>query len=323
MKFLHEDQQPHFREYLVILVIAVAGTLLVSGLVEGYVAYREHRVALARLQRESARSTATTVQSYFDQVVRQIRWTNPLPLPGTAVTLEMRRDEFLRALRQMPEVHALTYLDASGRAVLSPSGLFDYGIPVAYEVAFREAKALDVYYGPYRFESSWIVAVADPRRDGGVTVGEVGLKFLWDVVSRVGLGQGGLAYIVDSDGRLVAHPEVGLVLRGTDFSSLPQVQAMLAAPPRRSQEDDGVILGRDFQGRAVLTTAVALDPPGWLLFVEQPHEEALAPVYGTMLRTACLLVVGVGAAIVVSLVLARRRATIPPQVLVQATEVIQ
>src|SRR5688500_13422199 len=84
MKFVHKDQEPHFREYLVILVIATAGTLLASGLVESYVAYREHMVARARWQRESARSTAATVQSYFDQVVRQIRWTNPLPPPGTA-----------------------------------------------------------------------------------------------------------------------------------------------------------------------------------------------------------------------------------------------
>ena len=61
---------------------------------------------------------------------------------------------------------------------------------------------------------------------GGVTAAEVNLKFVWDVVSRIKIGDAGLAYVVDSTGTLIAHPDISLVLKKTDLSALPQVAAL-------------------------------------------------------------------------------------------------
>jgi hypothetical protein len=36
--------------------------------------------------------------------------------------------------------------------------------------------------------------------------------------------------LVDAEGRLIAHPDISMVLRNTDLSGLPQVQAARAAP---------------------------------------------------------------------------------------------
>ena len=47
-------------------------------------------------------------------------------------------------------------------------------------------------------------------------------------------------------------------------------------------------------------------PLGWLVFVEVPLREAFAPLYGAALRTALLLLVGLAAATLVALLLARR-----------------
>ena len=33
--------------------------------------------------------------------------------------------------------------------------------------------------------------------EAGITVAEVNLKFIWDVISRIKIGQKGLAYVVD------------------------------------------------------------------------------------------------------------------------------
>ena len=57
---------------------------------------------------------------------------------------------------------------------------------------------------------------------------EVNLKLIWDVVSQIKVGKDGYAYVVDRQGRLVAHPDISLVLRGTDMKRLPQVAAALA-----------------------------------------------------------------------------------------------
>ena len=55
------------------------------------------------------------------------------------------------------------------------------------------------------------------------------LKFIWDVVSQIKVGERGRAYVVDAQGRLIAHPDISLVLRNTDLSHLAQVQAARAS----------------------------------------------------------------------------------------------
>jgi hypothetical protein len=39
------------------------------------------------------------------------------------------------------------------------------------------------------------------------------------------VGERGHAYVVDAQGRLIAHPDISLVLRNTDMSRLAQVNA--------------------------------------------------------------------------------------------------
>ena len=99
--------------------------------------------------------------------------------------------------------------------------------------AFIEAKAHKVYYGPVYFrkgsEPYLTMAVSHGGR-GGVTVADVNLKLIWDVVSQIRIGRNGYAYVIDRQGRLVAHPDISLVLRGTDMSKLAQVEEVLKSP---------------------------------------------------------------------------------------------
>ena len=62
------------------------------------------------------------------------------------------------------------------------------------------------------------LAIAEVGSNSGVLMAEVNLKFIWDVVTRIRVGQTGRAYVVDADGTLIAHPDISLVLRKTDFS---------------------------------------------------------------------------------------------------------
>ena len=69
------------------------------------------------------------------------------------------------------------------------------------------------------------LTLAGTRRDAGVSIAEVNLKLIWDVVSKIKVGKHGQAYVVDAQGRLIAHPDISLVLRKTDMTRLAQVQA--------------------------------------------------------------------------------------------------
>ena len=86
---------------------------------------------------------------------------------------------------------------------------------------------MGAYYGPVYFrkesEPYMTLAVRGSGKKGDVTIAEINLKFIRDVISGIRVGREGYAYVVDAEGRLVAHPDLALVLRKTDLSSLPQV----------------------------------------------------------------------------------------------------
>jgi signal transduction histidine kinase/HAMP domain-containing protein len=150
------------------------------------------------------------------------------------------------------------------------------------------------------------VAMAREGKKAGVTVAENNLKLIWDVITALKIGEGGYAYVVDGRGRLIAHPDISLVLRDTDLSKLPQVADALATAPGSRGDAAAATLAKDLSGRNVLTAHAAIAPVGWRVFVEVPLAEAFAPLYGAFLRTAGLLLFGLIAATLVALVIARR-----------------
>src|SRR5262245_23160001 len=146
------------------------------------------------------------------------------------------------------------------------------------------------------------LAIAGTRRDAGVSVAEVNLKLIWDVVSQIKVGERGHAYVVDAQGRLIAHPDISLVLRNTDMSKLAQVRAARAGanPAETVQEADNI------EGREVLTAYAPVAPLGWLMFVELPAGEAYAPLYAALQRLAFVLLAALAFAVLAGMFLARR-----------------
>jgi HAMP domain-containing protein len=161
-----------------------------------------------------------------------------------------------------------------------------------------------VYYGPVYFRKGTepYMTIARPAGSGGgVTAAEVNLKFVWDVVSQIKIGTGtaGLAYVVDADGVLIAHPDISLVLKKSDLSALPQVAALLrpgGGPPP---------VARDLKGEEVFAANAPIQRLRWTVFVESPRTEAFAPLYATLQRTSLLLVLALLISIAASFFLAR------------------
>src|SRR5262249_40995745 len=138
------------------------------------------------------------------------------------------------------------------------------------EPKFVGAVARKVYYGPVYFrresEPYMTLALAGTRRDAGVRGAEVKLQLIWEGVSEIKVGQRGQAYVVDAQGRLIAHPDISLVLRNTDLTRLAQVQAARASGAGGATEQ--LQTADDIQGRRVLTAFAHVAPLSWLVFVE-------------------------------------------------------
>jgi len=300
-----------FRKYVVLFVVLVSGALIVSGALEIYFSYQENKVALAQLQREKAQAAADRIEQFVKEIERQIGWTTHPQLVTGKAALEQRRMDYFRLQRQVPAVTEVSQLDATGREQLRVSRLaMDMAgsqADFSKDPRFLEAREGRTYFSPvyFRKESEPYMTVALASGKGaGVTVAEVNLKFIWDVVSQIKIGKAGHAFVVDSNGQLIAHPDISLVLKKSDVSLLEHVRAARSATgPADAQ---GVVIAKDLQGRQVLTAFASISPLRWLVFVEQPLVEAFEGIRASILRAAVLILLGVAFSVLASTLLARR-----------------
>ena len=286
-----------------------ASRSLINGLLEVWGSYREHKTALIRIQHEQAEAAATKISQFIKEIENQVGWTTQLL--WSAETIEQRRFDALRLLRQVPAITELAQVDASGKEQLRVSRLamdvLGSGVDLSNEPKFTEAVKNKVYYGPVYFrresEPYMTLSLAGTRRDAGVSIAEVNLKLIWDVVSRIKVGERGQAYVVDRRGRLIAHPDISLVLRNTDMTRLAQVQA---AQRGTAASEDEIPTATDLQGRTVLTAFAPVAPLGWTVFVELPVGEAYQPLMASIQRSALVLLAALCLAAVAGIFLARR-----------------
>ena len=74
-------------------------------------------------------------------------------------------------------------------------------------------------------------------------------------------------------------------------------------------KSEPVNFGKDSTGRSVLTAGASIPRTNWYVFFEQPLNQALAPVYGLLYRTAWLLAGGILLAVLAGILLARQLVT--------------
>jgi len=296
-----------FRKYLLLILTLVTGALLTSGAISVYFSYQEIKTALSNLQHEKAVAAASRIEQYIHQIEQQLAYA---ALPQLdAADVELRRIEFLKLLRQAPEVTDISQLDASGREQIAVSRLgmdnVNSGKDRSQEPAFREARRGKPWFGPVYFrketEPYMTIAIRSGSDAGPVTVAEVNLKFIWEVVSRIKIGDKGKAYVVDRNGFLIADPDIGLVLRKTDLSNLPHVKAANGAHDAGAE----AMLSTDLAGTQVLTSVATIEPLAWSVFVEQPVAEVYEKLNSSILRTGLLLLAGLVISALAALALAR------------------
>jgi signal transduction histidine kinase/CheY-like chemotaxis protein len=302
-----------FTKYVALFVAVVCIALVSNGVFDVLFYYQEHKASLIRIQREQAEAAAAKIGQFIKEIESQLGWTTQLP--WSAGSIEQRRFDALRLLRQVPAITELAQLDATGKERLRVSRLamdvVASGADLSNDPKFTEAVARKVYYGPVYFrresEPYMTLAIAGTRRDAGVSVAEVNLKLIWDVVSQIKVGERGHAYVVDAQGRLIAHPDISLVLRNTDMSKLAQVRAARAsASGGEDAAASPVQESENIEGRKVLTAYARVAPLGWLMFVELPAEEAYAPLYAALKRLGFVLLAALCIAVLAGMFLAGR-----------------
>ena len=303
------------RDYFLISLVLISGGLITSGLVELYFRYRESSSDLVRLQQEITSGAASKIEQFVQEIERTTRGaTKSRDITEKGLSPEYQF-ELRRLLVIAPAITEAMAIDSDGIARVAVSR-FTSILPQGKKIdsalpALESAKNGQSYFSPVYFyrdsEPYMTIAVPIERYAGrviGVLQAQVNLKYVWDLVSKLKVGAGGYAYAIGHDGDLIAHPDISLVLQRRNIAHLNQVRSALES--KTDAERPTWTIARNLGGQEVFSSWAPILSLGWAVVVEQPVAEIYGPLYATLFRTSGFLLLGLGMALVASLLVARR-----------------
>ena len=245
-----------FRKYLLVLFMAVAIPLAINGIVEAWFGYRDQQARLDQLLGVQATAAAAEIHDFIYGITNQLGWL--VQVPWSDEPDEQRRTEALRLFRQAPAIVSLALLDNRGleRLYVSRIGLnrIESRTDRSADPAVIGARSAQVWFSDVSYhrgsEPHLTVAVVGNRPSVGVVIAEVNLKLIWDVISAIKVGKTGFAFVLDRPGRLIAHPDISLVLRGAE-----------GQPPGRSAPYATQSVRREPASRQAGMSAAVMLPP--------------------------------------------------------------
>ena len=212
---------PIATRYTALVVALLSVALIASGALELWASHRDRHAALMALQQEKAQAAALAVSRFIDDVRRNLDWITLAALPDSAESLQQRRLDALKLLRQQPALTSVALLDMNGRERLRVSRIepdrLASDLDRSAEPGFIAARAGRTHFGDVTFaqqtEPYTTIAAPAAARDGAVVLADVNLKFVRDVVADIAVGTTGYAYVVDARARLVSHRDLSRVLQ--------------------------------------------------------------------------------------------------------------
>ncbi|RJR19241.1 MAG: HAMP domain-containing protein [Nitrospiraceae bacterium] len=199
----------------------------------------------------------------------------------------------------------LTLIDALGQelaresrtSIITPDELVSRATSEEFTAPLSSRKT---YFGPVFIDGKTgvpvmllSVPVIDVRSDTvrGVLVAEMKMKFMWDIVDKINVGESGLVYIVDTTGRVIVHPNPSVVLKETYYDVNIR---------------SGTGTGLD-GGKAVLThDTLQLGNRHLHVMTEVPLEIALRNTYTSLLTIFVFLVLALTGSIYLGFIIVRK-----------------
>jgi signal transduction histidine kinase len=143
---------------------------------------------------------------------------------------------------------------------------------------FYKAVSGGIYISDVNFSNDrhpYIIVSAPAQDRAGVMIAKMDFDLMWEWISAIKVGREGHAFVVDSRGNLIAHPEPERVFAHSDFSKLPVVKDFL---DKRLSSTDRWSEYRDERGKKVVALYQALDKLGWAVVTQIPASEVYMPI---------------------------------------------
>ncbi len=237
-------------------------------------------------QQRIAQDAANTVSSFIQEKFSVLETTARLANPASSSRPEQ---ELLlqKLLGLQPAFRQLALLDAQYQELAQASRFRQTARhltdrlegEVLTGIRRQQRYISPVYVDPVSSEPLVImsVPVSNVLRDfQGTLAAEVNLRFMWELVDQIEVGQTGYAYVVDDQGNLLAFNDTSRVLLGENVGQISKVNEFVSNPS--STELKGVDSFTGINRTSVVGTYVPLGTPRWAVLTELPWEEAYQEV---------------------------------------------
>jgi signal transduction histidine kinase len=291
--------------------LGLVGTALgLNTLAGSFYTRRQIEHSTAALQSEVASLTARHIQTYISRKIERLNdaATNLSLYPigndeqTILINLLLKNDQSFEEISVI-DAEGREHLRISDRDVYFSGDLRSFRNVVGYETAIQGKNHISPVFTSDRAEPFLSVAVplkSTPQKIVGAVVAKTNMQFLWDLMREEKFGLAGFMYLVNENGRLIAHKDPSLVLEHREVKNIPKVAEFLS---NSSQNQVRGTRGRGFNGDEVLSSYAIVPDLGWAVIVEEPVEFALADLKKLKLFTNVLIVAGllIGAVIIVFL----------------------
>ena len=234
--------------------------------------------------------TENTVRSYiFDRNLEIARGAKkeielfiekPLTILGTLLQtrdiLEMERFTQSRIINKIYQKYNQIFqkifiLDPSGKAIVTTSfgeEFKDYSMETYFNVAMQaDTFFSQVDFTPSRFPVMQIsLPIMKYNTVEGVLVGEIDLKFIWNLVDTIKVGRTGSAFLISSDGSVIAHHDKQLVLNRESYSNFFFYSELMDG-----NENVDIY---EYQGKEMIAAYAPIADLRWGIIVQQTSIEA-------------------------------------------------
>jgi GAF domain-containing protein/HAMP domain-containing protein len=188
----------------------------------------------------------------------------------------------------------LTHLTISDILTLTKKG-HNYISPVFFDPATKEP----------------VVFMAVPATDvlknyQGTMVAELNLISMWNLVNGLKVGNTGYAYVVNSQGTLIAFENTDRALKMENVGNIQLVHEFILHPASAPAKGINVYTG--INGARVVGNYAPLGTPEWAVVTELPWQEAYQPVFQVIAVSAGIILLMAFLAGLVGVLLARRLA---------------
>jgi len=288
--------------------------LVVSGGVRLATHLRFKQQAITDKQQLMAQTASETVRGFINEKVSVLETAAWISDPHGLGTSEQKA--FLQKIAGLrPSFKQLLLFDSLDNEIVRASrrsrSIESHRVIPYLREARAAARASHQYLSPVYIDSTTNeptiligLRVADAVGTiQGTLLGEVNLKFMWDLVGNLVLGEGGKAYVVDRTGALIASGDASRVLKGEGARHLKPVAAFVEDTTFRVP---GASLYTGIDGDVVVGVCVPLQQPDWAVVVEVPWYQAYSDTLQESVINIVLFALLAGVAAFVGARLARR-----------------